>query len=301
MTLIVPVLYNSNCLFEDNNGIKYSCDNLRLQGLLSDDGWTQDDFQRYFNNPANMRISDTYICTGVGKYKYMWSITCKNTTVTVLHCFNGYTNKADDKRRVILDFNPNKLDYDDFTEIHNVIRCLVDLEVVRCDLAIDIPVPRLFANLIKDKRNYEYLDYNKNGITEYLGTRNSPNFVKLYDKEKESNLDNPLTRLEYTCKPSMIEFKKVMAKVLIEKGQTELELSSYDNLLKSQIAIIKVLQGLPVHSRIKALKHFSYVVRKKISPYVLGDTYELKIDLKSVQAVFDWINNAVYNRSFTMT
>lgn len=297
----MPVLYNSNCLFEDKNGIKYSCDNLRIQGLLSDDGWTQEEFERYFQNPANMRISDTYICTGIGKYKYMWSITCKNTTITVLHWFNGYTNKEEDKRRVILDFNPNKLEYEDFTEIHNVIRCLVDLEVVRCDLAIDVPVPRLFANLIKDNRNYEYLDYNKNGITEYLGSRNTTNFVKLYDKEKESGLDSPLTRLEYTCKPSIIEFRKIQAKVLVEKGQFELELSEYDNLLKSQIAMIKVLQGLPVHSRIKALKNFTYRVRKKISPYVLADTYELEIDTKCVQAVFDWINNAIYNRSFTMT
>jgi len=297
----MPVLYNSNCLFEDKNGIKYSCDNLRIQGLLSDDGWCQDDFERYFNNPTNFRISDTYICTGVGKYKYLWSITCKNTTITVLYCFNGYTNKADDKRRVVLEFNPNKLEYDDFTEIHNVIRCLVDLTVVRCDLAIDIPVPRQFANLIKDQRNYEYHDYNVNGITEYLGSRNNTNYVKLYDKQKESGLEEPLTRLEYTCKPSLIDFQKVKAKVIVERDQLEIETMEYDGFSKSQLATLKILQGLDVHTRVKALKQFSYRNRKKYSPYVLADTYELKIDTKCVQAVFDWINGALYNRSFTMT
>lgn len=297
----MPVLYNSNCLFEDKNGLKYSCDNLRIQGLLSDDGYCQSDFERYFNNPVNFRISDTCINTGIGKYKYLWTITCKNTTVTVLYCFNGYTPNGDDKRRVVLEFNPNKLEYDDFNEIHQVIRCLVDLEVVRCDLAIDIPIPRKFAHMVKDKRNYEYHDYNQNGVTEYLGSRNNTNRVKLYDKEKESELDIPMTRLEYTCKPSIMEFDKVKAKVIVERDQLEIETMSYDGFSKTQVATVKILQGLDVHARILALKHFSYRARKKISPYVLGDTYELEVDKKCVSAVFEWINKAIYNRSFTMT
>lgn len=297
----MPVLYNSNCLFEDKNGLKYSCDNLRIQGLLSDDGYSQDDFERYFNSPVNLRISEPSINTGMGKYKYLWTITCKNTTATVMYCFNGFTNNADDKRRVVLEFNPNKLEYDDFNEIHQVIRCLVDLEVVRCDLAIDIPVPRKFAHMVKDLRNYEYHDYNQNGITEYLGLRNTTNRVKLYDKEIESELDIPMTRLEYTCKPSYIEFEKVKATVLLERDQLELETMSYDGFSKSQIATVKILQSLDVTARIRALKHFSYRARKKISPYVLADTYELEIDKKCVSAVFEWINKAIYNRSFTMT
>lgn len=296
----MSVLYNSLCVFEDKQGYKYSCDMLRLQGLLSDDGYSQKDFERYFNNPTNMRISDTYICTGIGKYKYMWSITCQNTSVTVLYCFNGYGGNPDDKRRVILEFNPNKMNYDDFTEVHKVIGCLVELEVVRCDLAIDIPIARKYANLLKDNRNYEYLDYNKNGITEYLGTRNSTNFVKLYDKTKESSLDYDLTRLEFTCTPEIMEFKKHLPKVLIEQDNFQLELMEYDNLTKTNMAIIKALQAMPVNTRMKTLKNFGKMMRKKISPYVLADTYELKIDMNSVKSVFDWIKKSVYYRSFTI-
>jgi len=297
----MPVLYNSNCLFEDSQGIKYSCDMLRIQGLLSDDGYTIEEFNAYFRDETNIRISDTAVNTAIGKYKFLWNISCLHTTITVLHCFNGYTNSKDDNRRVVIEFNPNKMVYDDYNEIHKVLRCLVEVSVVRCDLACDIPVGRDFCHLLKDKRNYQYCDFNESGITEYLGVRNNTNFVKLYDKTKESKLDTPATRLEITCKPQMIEFKKIIPKVIVEKGQFELELMSYDNISKSQLATIKVLQGLDVNTRVKALKSFSYRQRKKLSPYVLADTYELKLDSKCVNAVFQWINNAIYNRSFTMT
>lgn len=271
---------------------------VRLQALLADDDYNIQDFERYFRDPTNLRISDTITCLGVGKYKYMWSIACQKTTITVLYCFNGYNNKADDKKRVILEFNPNKLEYDDFNEIDKIICNLVEISVVRCDLAIDIPIDRKFTHLIKDKRNYEYHDYNKNGKTEYLGVRNEQGFVKLYDKQKESNLEKPMSRLEITVKPSMIEFNKRLPKVICEEENYQTEMKVYDKINPTNQAIISVLNTLDVDTRILALKQFSKFIRKKISPYVLGDTYELEIDNHCVQSVFDWLSNCVYYKTF---
>lgn len=38
-----------------------------------------------------------------------------------------------------------------------------------------------------------------NGITEYLGVKNTPGYVKVYDKAAEMNLSGVLTRIELTC------------------------------------------------------------------------------------------------------
>ena len=294
----MPVLYNSNCLYEDKNGYKYSCDNIRIQGLLSDDEYCQKDFERYFNDPNNMRVSDVSTCLTKLKFKYLWTITCKNTTITVMHFFNGLTGKDDDRKKVVLDFNPNKLVYDDFVEIQKIVCNLVELKCVRMDLAIDLPIERKYANLLKGNKNYSYNDFNADGITEYTGVRNEVGFCKLYDKTIESKLDYPLTRFEITCKPDMIAFRRKLSKVIIEYENYQRELLEYERITKNMQVVISLLQDLDVQTRLRALKRFSKYQRQKISPYVLADTYELEIDYKCVQAVFDWVLNAVYFKQF---
>lgn len=100
------------------------------------------------------------------------------------------------------------------------------VELIRYDISIDIPVERQFVTLNKDMRKYTKLwvtdvedSYNQilqdmekkqisykievkskdlSNCTEYLGQRNKGGFVKLYNKQIESNLTYPLTRLEIT-------------------------------------------------------------------------------------------------------
>lgn len=294
--MIVP--YNSNCLYEDENGILYSCDMIRLQALLSDDPECEKAFNRYFNDETNMRTSMPTVSPAVGKYHYMWSIACQKTTITVLYQFNSYSDSHDDNRRVIVEFNPNKMDTDDRNQVDIILSNCVDIKVVRCDLAIDIPVDRKSVDLVKDQRNYEYQDHNENGITEYLGTRNNDNFVKLYDKTKESDLDYPLTRLEMTLKPSITEFRRHLPKVLVKQDNFQREMMLYDGLTNNNKIMISVLQTLDVRSRNIVLKSFNKYMRKKLSPYVLSDTYRLVVNENCVKSVFDWINNCVYYKRF---
>ena len=103
------------------------------------------------------------------------------------------------ERRGFLEFNPNKVASDElFGKFWGDVRGLLcKSSLVRFDAAFDYPVDRSKCHLVQDKRGYEM--YRRGTLTEYLGCRNSPGRVKLYDKQAESGLDFPLTRLELTC------------------------------------------------------------------------------------------------------
>lgn len=292
------ILYNSNCCFKDAKGFIYSCDNIRLKALLGADDECIRMFRHFFDNPCNLRVSDVVERHSQGKYRYMWNVSCDKTTYTVLYWFNGYDNNPDYKRSVVIDFNPNKMNTDELTEITNLLRSLVLVEVVRFDLAIDLPIDRQFVHLIKDNRTYEYQDHNEKGITEYLGTRNNINYVKVYDKKRESSLDEAMTRVELTCAPSFYEAIKHCPSVLIEHEQISLELLEYDKLNSTHVAMVSALKTLNVTERERFLKNLNYRLRQKLSPYVLADTYELEIDNACVRLVYDWLSTCIKYKSF---
>ena len=74
--------------------------------------------------------------------------------------------------------------------------------VNRFDLAIDLPVDRQRCFLIKDARMYIERRHGRE-FTQYLGAKSScVGRVKLYNKQIESGLDYPLTRLELTLNPN---------------------------------------------------------------------------------------------------
>lgn len=109
--------------------------------------------------------------------------------------------------RCRVEFNPNKVGSCDV--LHEVLSFLmgctdpVQREVVRFDLAIDLPIPREHCLLVKDKRLYIERRHGKE-ITQYLGAKSSSTGrVKLYNKRLESKLDYDLTRLELTIDPSV--------------------------------------------------------------------------------------------------
>lgn len=66
------------------------------------------------------------------------------------------------------------------------------------DLAVDWPEPRQRFRLRKDARVYEERTASAADCTQYVGQRNAPGRVKLYNKQLEAGLDGPCTRLEVT-------------------------------------------------------------------------------------------------------
>lgn len=108
--------------------------------------------------------------------------------------------------RVRMDFNPNKV------AEHEVFQLLLKYlvgntrpmhrKIRRYDLAVDIPVLRRDAFLMKDSRAYIERRHGQEW-TQYLGAKSSTvGRIKLYNKQAEAHLDYPLTRLELTLDPA---------------------------------------------------------------------------------------------------
>ena len=116
-------------------------------------------------------------------------------------------NGVADYSRAFADFNPNKCAFVG-SRLWDVLRLLSAycrrspdcVRVSRWDLACDLPISRDSCRLVKDRRKYSCEV--SGALTEYFGARNSPGRVKLYDKQSESGLSRPLTRLEVTCSGS---------------------------------------------------------------------------------------------------
>lgn len=111
------------------------------------------------------------------------------------------TAGAPDWKAIRLEFNPNKVG--DTPEFSRVWSCLLGCTVgrtrlVRWDLAVDFPVPLESCVLVKDRRLYEEVRHSAADRTQYLGQRNSSGRCKLYNKQLEQGLPEPLTRIELT-------------------------------------------------------------------------------------------------------
>lgn len=172
-----------------------------------------------------------------------------------------------------IEFNPNKCLNEFGTGLvqpflEYIKRYGSHFELVRYDLAIDIPIEREFVSLDKDMRKYTKLwvtdietnysqivsDMEKKQIhykidvkskslsnsTEYLGQRNKSGFVKLYNKQIESGLDKPTTRLEITLDSiSYDKFIQVLPNISIYKNVNQ---SDLDSLNDTEKVLLKLLQ-----------------------------------------------------------
>lgn len=85
--------------------------------------------------------------------------------------------------------------------------------VRRIDIAIDIPYwfvgsdfySRLEKGLAETtSRKYQHI-VSDTGWTVYVGSRTSEKFLRIYDKQAEAGLDQPLTRVELECKGDYAE------------------------------------------------------------------------------------------------
>nr|CRY95560.1 hypothetical protein [uncultured prokaryote] len=112
--------------------------------------------------------------------------------------------------------------------------------VRRIDLAVDIPegmpgegfYDRLVAgSAVTSSRTYQLINSNS-GWTVYVGSRTSEKFLRIYDKQAESGLDEPLTRVELECKG---DYAEGIAQYVDQEG--------YDNFP----AIIKGFCDFPDH------------------------------------------------------
>lgn len=113
------------------------------------------------------------------------------------------SNGKVDMSQGFVEFNPNKVAQPESEDVFHRWCARVGgyakaVELMRWDLAYDVPIGRDKLRLEKDRRHYKLEQ--GSALTEYLGVRNSPGYVKLYDKAAELGLTGvSLTRVELTC------------------------------------------------------------------------------------------------------
>lgn len=136
-----------------------------------------------------------------GGWYELWSFALGNSSVALGIGFMEPSCKVN-MHKGFIEFNPNKVAGDvRFTKLLKMLStCVSRARLKRFDLAFDLPLSRCDCRLTKDRRMYKSVI--SNGITEYLGVKNTPGYVKVYDKAAELHLDTDrvqLTRIEITC------------------------------------------------------------------------------------------------------
>lgn len=133
-----------------------------------------------------------------GGWYELWSFALGGSSVALGIGFMEPSCKVN-MHKGFIEFNPNKVAGD--KRFHGLLKtlgtCVSKARLKRFDIAYDIPVSRYDCRLSKDRRMYKSVI--SNGITEYLGVKNTPAYVKVYDKAAEMHLSGVLTRIELTC------------------------------------------------------------------------------------------------------
>lgn len=183
-----------NPIFDTKNGSFYSVDMVRFK--LKSNPRKFEEVQKVFDTYPAADGMATYTSNRIGSYRFMWVYHYEESSVKVGYGLiegSGKTNAGEG----FLEYNPNKVGeqgerlYSKLLEKH--VRC----NPVRFDIAIDFPLQRDTVRICKDQRKYGCEI--SAAFTEYLGQRNKPGRVKLYDKQAEAGLDLPWTRIELTC------------------------------------------------------------------------------------------------------
>lgn len=158
----------------------------------------------------------------------------------------------------------------------------------RLDVAVDLPSKRENVFLRKDSRKYR-LDYKSApDKSEYLGVRNTPGRVKVYNKSLESKLAQPLTRIEITTEPTIDDFRKHIPEVYdfgIPVQQT-----LFQSLNKTDQVLLDLLLAAIVENRDHGMNLFNSLgrsKREKLKPFILPEVVHVKYDLDCVRQLFD--------------
>lgn len=133
-----------------------------------------------------------------GGWRELWSFALGESSVALGIGFFEPSCRLN-MRKGFIEFNPNKVAKDArfWALLDKIAPEVAHASLKRFDLALDVRVPRNAVRMEKDKRMYKSVI--SNGITEYLGVKNTAGYVKVYDKAKEMGGEGDLTRIELTC------------------------------------------------------------------------------------------------------
>ena len=196
LTVFCPSYWNA---YKAESGATFSIDMVRLKlSFINGKGeWLSTHAQTFDCDSMSAWTSKVR----PGGWYELWSFDLGDSSVALGIGFMEPSCKVN-MNRGFIEFNPNKVAGD--KRFHGLLKtlgtCVSKARLKRFDLAYDIPVSRYDCRLSKDRRMYKSVI--SNGITEYLGVKNTPAYVKVYDKAAELHLDTDkvqLTRIEMTC------------------------------------------------------------------------------------------------------
>lgn len=268
--------------FPDSQGNIYSLDMIRLNidfghdspgALINGETYGKREnlkefmnYMRYLNEIDARYEIKYYPNFSQFKYRHLWNVSSPIDDGVSLSIGLDLGGSNEARHKGFIEFNPNKCENSAILHefIGKVLALSVHTDLVRFDLAIDIPIDRNLVRLVREgRKHYQYID-SGNGLTEYLGQRNTSGFVKLYDKTKESNLEEQtLTRLEMTI-DSKTDIEKVFPVVRINDAQLKLpvdqDLTETDKVL---VALLRKEANQQFY-----LSQLGWRKRKKLEPYL---------------------------------
>ena len=121
-----------------------------------------------------------------------------------------------DRRNMRVEFNPNKLTYDEMLWLkQNIISYMEDIGFTRLDLAFDFECDLSDYYALSDKAVKKTIFFGRNGRSEtkYFGVRDSERYIRIYNKkqERKDNADveidsEHLWRIEIELKRNMVDY-----------------------------------------------------------------------------------------------
>lgn len=259
-----------NCLKSKDNLI-YSLDMVRLN---IDFGTNADKLAKMLSHVSSYDLRyefKYYQSFNAYSYRHLWSICAPIDDDVSFALGLDKGGSADSRSKGFIEFNPNKVETSELLSdmLHKILDYAVTKDLVRYDLAIDIPIDRSLARLEKYRRKgYQFID-SGNGVTEYSGQRNHNGYIKLYDKTKESGLDDIITRLEITLDKGA-DIEKYFPTVRIQSEQLSLDVSDLCDSDKVLVSLLRDSDNPQFY-----LSSLPYRKRKKIEPYLADTTLSL--------------------------
>lgn len=192
-----------------------------------------------------------YISNRIGTYMNNFNIQLINDRGGKSSFYLGVIlNSGSDKiTQWKLEFNPNKvLPCPFFEKLLNLLRIYSvpsRTKLKSWDLAVDIPLSRTDVSMVRDKRMYQLITKSDDDRTEYLGSRHTHGFCKLYNKTVESKLDYQLTRFEITL--NSIYYDSMVSKFprLLMLRDSQMTFDVLSTLSQNQVVMLELLMIHP--------------------------------------------------------
>lgn len=122
--------------------------------------------------------------------------------------------------------------------------------------------------------------------TRYWGQRNKHGYLKIYDKQKESQLESPTTRIEHTlCNNEPVSFENVC---ITKLGVLNGDVDTLDGVNRALVEMIVMLKRHNEDYE-DCIKDLNYRRRKKIEPFIAGNSERLEYNENIHKKLLDGI------------